>query len=111
MYIGLERHILPDSRHVLPWHDRLLWDGLCDAADSDYRPDVLDCLASYRFGFASLNQARYWLYNPAWLATLDTLGYMARTYLCSPQDVILGHAQVVFCAGELIREEAVLILA
>jgi len=58
------------------------------------------------FGFSSIDQLRRWLYNDAWLRSLDEKGYMLSIY---EGDVRHGHTQAVIdkSTAELVEQHKI----
>lgn len=54
--------------------------------------------ADYVFGFADVKQARRWLYEDAWLFSMDIEGIFACWYDTDAETTHVGHTQACFVA-------------
>lgn len=89
---GVYETVSASSRHPAPHKDSKLLDENKDlfcSIDIDEWRFLAD---EFVFWFSSIDQLRRWLYNDAWLRSLDEKGYMLSIY---EGDVRHGHTQAV----------------
>lgn len=50
----------------------------------------------YHFGFASMEQLKFWIYMQEWRTELESEGYRVSVYSVSPSCALVGETQCVF---------------
>lgn len=89
------------SQHPVPHQDSKLVDENKDLFVCPSYGEYRFYSRKFIFGFSSIEQLRRWIYNDAWLKSLDEKGYVLSIY---EGDVRHGHTQAV-----INRDSAVLI--
>lgn len=86
---------LAEPRHPMPWNDEGLkphvvghspWVGIAWKKPAN-KWDL-------RYGFATLDQLRFWIYKQAWRDRLDEVGALINVY--EAPDCLIGQTQAVF---------------
>ncbi len=57
----------------------------------------------YRFGFASLEQLKFWIYMQEWRTELEAEGYRVSVYLVPSKFTMVGETQCVFLPEEATK--------
>lgn len=99
MYCGTEAGVQMNgdsSRHPLPREDAKI--------GCEWRERLSGEIDEQIFGFASLEQLRFWIYKTKWRKSLKSEGFRVSVYEVPVEHALVGDTQAIF-----VRPEATLV--
>jgi hypothetical protein len=108
MYQGSYGALCPltfdSARHPIPENDSLLMDNMSCVIEREGLPPATSAWSfiygRYRFGFASVDQLRAWVYQDDWLVKLHLYGLRLAVYDVDDEDCVVGYTQAIFRNSE-----------
>lgn len=92
------------ARHPIPENDSLLMDNMFYVIERENWPHDTSAhsfiYGRYRFGFASVDQLRAWVYQDDWLVKLHRYGLRLAVYDVADEDCVVGYTQAIFRNAE-----------
>jgi hypothetical protein len=100
---------IADERHPHPSSDSLLQKNLQEAG---FQPATgflglfgMISYEPYRFGFASIEQLRAWMFKDSWLTSLADQNYILAVCKVPAYQVLVGNTQCVFIRPEIYEKK------